>query len=459
MSQSENPEAVAYQKAQETATKGAVPETGELLDAIEGVIKRFVILSDEQRDALALWVLHAFAIDAADTTPYLAITSPEKRSGKSRLLEVLAQLVPRAMEAANISDAALFRALGGDSQPVTLLFDEIDAVFGPKQAQNKEELPGLINAGYRRGAVAWRCVGEGSKQEVSPFPVFGPKALAGIGDLPDTIADRSIPIRLRRKSRDEAVERGRFKTIKAATAPIAVAATRWAEVTTDVLREAEPSLPDELGDRAQDGAEPLFAIADLAGEKWAARSRESLIALHREREDEGASWGIQLLADTRELFGDAIELATVDLVEKLKLDNEGPWKGWGRSGDGLTPRSLAVLLKPFGIHSKPVRDGTQVFKGYKREQFEDAWGRYLSLDPSPSGYNGYKPPAEPKNGGSASVTKALLLPIENGRKPLARAVVTDVTDQHRNGGDGAVSATPEEEAELERLASEFGGDR
>lgn len=338
--QSENPEAVAYQEAVEAATKGPAPETGELLDAIEQVIKRFVILSDEQRDALALWVLHAFAIDAADTTPYLAITSPEKRSGKSRLLEVLAQLVPRAMEAANISDAALFRALGGDGLPVTLLFDEIDAVFGPRQAQNKEELRGLINAGYRRGAKAWRCVGEGSKQEAKPFPVFGPKALAGIGDLPDTVADRSVPIRLRRKSREEQVERGRFKTIKAATGPIAAAATRWAEVSTETLREAEPSLPDELSDRAQDGAEPLLAIADLAGEKWAARSRESLIALHRERGDEGASGGIQLLADIRAAFGDADKLPTVDLIEKLKLDDEGPWKAWGRAGDGITPRSL-----------------------------------------------------------------------------------------------------------------------
>lgn len=454
-----NPEAIAYEKAAEAAARGPVPETAELLDAIEGVTRRFVVISDEQRDVIALWVLHCYAIDAADTTPYLAITSPEKRSGKSRLLEVLAQLVPRAMEAANISDAALFRALGGDDLPMTLLFDEIDTVFGPRQAQSKEELRGLINAGYRRGAVAWRCVGEGSKQEVKPYPVFGPKALAGIGELPDTIADRSIPIRLRRKSTSESVERGRFRTIKAATAPLAGAAGRWADAHLETLRVAEPVLPDELSDRAQDGAEPLLAIADLAGEDWGERARAALVALHRRVGDDSASWGVQLLADTRAAFGEADRLSTADLLAVLKEDEEGPWASWGKGADGLTPRALAKLLKPFEIHSKNVHlDDGRKPKGFLREQFEDSWTRYLV-------------PNSPRNGSVAATSATLALEshkqgdsiryldppgsgFEGTANPHSRAEVAQVAAENGNGAENG--AGDDVEADLQRIAEKFG---
>jgi integrase len=60
-----------------------------LLDDVVAFIRRYVVLTDVQADTLALWTAHTHAIDAAETTPYLAITSPEKRSGKTRLLEVL----------------------------------------------------------------------------------------------------------------------------------------------------------------------------------------------------------------------------------------------------------------------------------------------------------------------------------------------------------------------------------
>jgi hypothetical protein len=158
------------------ALNGPPPDTGAMLDSLATILRRFVVLSDAQRDALALWVPHTHTIAAADTTPYISISSAEKQSGKSRLLEVLAQLVARPMEAANVSDAALFRALAGEAGPATLLYDEVDTIFGKNASTAKEEQRGLLNAGYRRGAVAWRCEGEGSKQTVKPYPVFGPKA-------------------------------------------------------------------------------------------------------------------------------------------------------------------------------------------------------------------------------------------------------------------------------------------
>src|SRR5215204_907443 len=107
------------------ALHGPPPETGELLDKIAAAISRFVALSPHQLSVVALWVLHTYAIDAADTTPYLAINSPEKRCGKSRLMEILADLVARPLQTANASVSAIFRSLGGiegDELPATILW-------------------------------------------------------------------------------------------------------------------------------------------------------------------------------------------------------------------------------------------------------------------------------------------------------------------------------------------------
>ncbi len=422
-------------------TQGPPPDTGKLLGQVASTIRRYVVVSDEQRDAQALWVLHAHAIEGADTTPYLSISSAEKQSGKSRDLEVLAQLAPRPMEAANVSDAALFRALSGDEGPATLLYDEVDSIFGKAAAKTKEEQRGLLNAGYRRGAVAWRCEGDGSKQTVTAYPVFGAKALAGIGELPETLADRSIPIRLRRRRPDEQVERGRYKAIVAACQPLREAAARWAVHYMEKLREADPELPEELSDRAQDGAEPLLAIADLAGGEWPRRARSALIELHSDKPEESESWGVRLLADIRAAYGDEDRLSTAELIERLKTDDEAPWGSWGKGDAGLTPRALARLLTPYGIHSRTIRLGTAgTARGYLSEQFQDAWERYLSPGSASQPTQRHIGSVEPKTGISYPTQDPLCVGNENPANPHSRADVSDVSAGSHNGGPGGCAS-------------------
>ena len=429
---------------------GPPPAAGALLDNIASTIRRYVVVSDAQRDAVALWVLHAHAIEIADTTPYLSISSAEKQSGKSRLLETLAQLVPRAMEAANVSDAALFRALSGDNGPATLLYDEVDALFGKQASNTKEEQRGLLNAGYRRGAVAWRCEGDGSKQTVTPYPVFGAKALAGIGQLPETLADRSIQIRLRRRRPDEKVERGRYKVIAATCEPLKRAAERWAAHCLEALREAEPELPDELSDRAQDGAEPLLAIADLAGGEWPQRAREALVELHGDQFDDAESWGVRLLTDIRRAFEDDDRLPTSALLLRLKRDDEAPWGSWGKIDGGMTPRHLASLLRPYGIHSRSVRlDDGSTPKGYHRDQFADAWERYLlpgTDSQPPQRHNGS---TEPKTGDFYPPQTELVADRKGAANPHSRAVVADVAAGSANRESGDAPREAEAEVEVE----------
>ena len=152
-------------------------------------------------------------------------------------------LVALGLRTSNISDAALFRLIE-DKHP-TLLFDEIDAVFHPKS--NREELRSLLNSGYRRGLVAHRCVGEGTRMTVKEFDPFGPKVLAGIGNLPDTVADRAFPIRLRRKSRAERVERFRIRLVREEAQPLHDALLRWSQEAVG-LADATPALPHEAAE-------------------------------------------------------------------------------------------------------------------------------------------------------------------------------------------------------------------
>ena len=247
-----------------------------LLEDVARFVRRFVVLTEIQADTLALWLAHTHATEAAETTPYLAITSPEKRSGKTRLLEVLELLAHAGLPTANTTDAALFRSISELSP--TLLLDEVDSIFSNK-ARDREDLRGLLNAGYRRGAVV-RRMGGAKMTTLETFPVYCAKAFAGIGNcLPDTILDRSISIALQRKTREETVERFRRRDVAPEGEDLRDCVADWIAPQLDWLRDERPSLPDELDDRAQDMWEPLLAIADLAGGDWPQRAWKAALEL------------------------------------------------------------------------------------------------------------------------------------------------------------------------------------
>jgi hypothetical protein len=236
--------------------------TGDLLRRVGELIARYVVLPcDEAGTALALFVLHTWAIEAAHSTPYMAIVSAEKQSGKTRLLEVAALVVQEPWHTASATEAALFRKI--EQAEPTLLLDEIDAIFG-SNTERTEPLRACLNAGNRRGASVARCVGKGTKMEVKDFSVFCPKILAGIdtGKLPETIADRAVMLRMKRRREGEHVERLRYRFAVAAAATLRADLEAWAAGAVEELRDAIPDLPDELGDRMADAWEPLFAIAD-----------------------------------------------------------------------------------------------------------------------------------------------------------------------------------------------------
>ena len=362
------------------AVRSRVGSTRVLLRAVEVVLRRYVgFTSPAQVTAIALWVLHTYVFEAFETTPYLAITSAAKRCGKSRLLELLNLLAARAWYVIEPTEATLFRTV--EKSAPTLLMDEVDATFG-KDSAVTEGLRAIYNAGYRKGATVPRCVGVG--HEVRDFAVYCPKAFAGIKSLPDTVADRSIPIVLHRRApTDRKPARFRLAKTKAELATLASALKQWGEAHVGTLAEADPELPDELSDRAQDAWEPLLAIADLAGGPWSTRARQAARELHGGVEDDDL--GTQLLMHCRDAFAGVTaiaKLSTGDLLAHLvNRGDDSPWAGWwGKDLADDRPKGpasrLARMLKPFAVKPKEIWLDGQKTRGYERAAFEVAWARY-----------------------------------------------------------------------------------
>ncbi len=330
-----------------------------------------MVLTVEQAIAIALWTAHTHTIDAADCTPYLQITSATKRAGKTRLLETLEPLVAKPWLTGRVSAAALVRKV--DAERPTLLYDESDATFKGDQ-EFAETFRGLLNSGYRASGRATICIGQGANISVKDFSTFSAKALAGIGELPGTVADRAIRIELRRRTTDEPCARWRERDGHAAAAPIRQALIAWLkrDPVLHELRSARPALPSGLDDRCADVWEPLLALADLAGADWADRARQAAIVLAGAREDTDIV--VELLRDVRDILNDSTVavIATNDLLEKLKAADDRPWATW-RHDKPITGRGLARLLGPLGIH--PTR--LERLRGYRRDAFDDAIARYL----------------------------------------------------------------------------------
>lgn len=380
-----------------------VVDGAEMLESIRQVLHQHVIADPPTFTAAALWVVHTWLMDSLSVSPLAHITAPEKRCGKTILLTALGRLAYRPLPVSNISSAALFRSM--ELWRPTLLIDEVDAFL-----KDNEEARGLINAGlYRETAFVVRTVGD--DHTPTKFSIWGAKALCGIGKLADTIEDRSIPMRMRRKKEGERVESirhsspGVWSTLQAKIA-------RWVEDNRHVVSKARPTPAGGLNDRAQDCWEPLFAIADAAGGDWSAMARSAALSLHGVQED-SPSVGVQLLRDIQAAFAarGTSRLATAELLRVLTEDDEQPWAGWNR-GREMTPRQLSTRLSEFGIRSKNLKIGTgQVNKGYDLSDFHDAFDRYLF---SPDIPKKSATPLQPhRNAGSGDFAGATVADGEN----------------------------------------------
>lgn len=357
----------------------------EILDELRAAIVKYVILPSEQAtDAVTCYIAATYGVTAWEHATRLVIMSPEKRCGKSRLLDIIEATCSKPLITVNISPAALVRSIG--DEPPTLLLDEADTIFGKKAAENNEDLRGILNAGHQRNRpyIRWDV----AARKLEECPTFSMAVLAGIGEMPDTIMDRAVQIKMRRRAKGEKVSPYRRRRDEPGLREIGNRVAGWAEHVRHQLILMEPEMPVE--DRAADTWEPLVAIADAAGGDWPQRIRAACISMVAAADEDGAdnSNAKRLLADVRTVFeaeGTRITgLYTATLIDRLTKLDGSPWENY--YGRGINSNDLASLLRTYGIKPADVREpGGKNLKGYKRDAFRDAWLRYLPRDTGDTG--------------------------------------------------------------------------
>ena len=343
------------------------------LSEVLAVIQPHVSLDRQSAIAMALWVAYSYLYDSFSISPMLCLSSPEKRCGKTTTIGVLSGLVRMPLPTSNISTAALFRVV--EEKRPTLLVDEADTFV-----KINRELRGILNSSHNR-AAAYIIRAAGGKTETRVFSTWCPKAVALIGALPETLEDRSIVVRMRRRAPNDVVRKMSPSMIEE-QAPLRSRLEGWARDNGIVLSKADPQIPDQLHDRAADNWAPLLAIADLVGGMWPQEAREAAVKLSAAvSADEGENLSLSLLRDVKTVFEQAgrPRLFTSELIHRLKGLEEGLW-GSMRGANRLDPHLLSGLLKPFEIRPTLLRIGSAVGRGYEVEDCQDAFTRYLSED-------------------------------------------------------------------------------
>jgi len=385
----------------------------QLLNYLETLLERHVVLPTWASETLALWVLHTYAFELRDVSTYLGIESPEKRCGKTTLLGVLNRLTNRPVPAANISSSAFFRVI--EEMRPTLLIDEADTFL-----RTNDELRGILNAGYARDtayvvrvtqtdAIQEPCSSRREEALSSTYPLtlnprtsdcpvrvghspvrvgpslrhfscWCPKVMAAIGRLPETLADRCIVIRMQRKTIHEECERLRNLD----TSHLREQFTRFVEQNANAIATARPAIPESLNDRAADIWEPLLALADIAGGDWPAKARraaEGLTASGHGRSPIGA-----LLFDIYAGIArkESERIFSRDLVDWLNGFTDRPWldlPGLRFVDSGkrkqMSELWLAQQLRPYGLRPRTIRIGDNIAKGYVLDEMIEVFQRYM----------------------------------------------------------------------------------
>jgi hypothetical protein len=348
----------------------------QMVADVERFIRKFVVLPEAAYLPLALWVIGTHAVDYFDCYSYLSLLSPTKRCGKTRLLEVLELLVADAWRTTAPTPAVLFRKIADGG---TLLLDEAESLNnGKSKSESTQAILSILNSGHRKGDAVWRC--EGPNHKLTEFPVYGPKAFAAIGRLPETLTDRSIVITLHRRTKGQEVARFLTRYATAEAKPIHEAVAGFASANQNVIKEAYERAIDLkfLSDRDADLWGSLFAICLVSVPDRQAELKGCAISLSARKagDDEDDSLSLKLLTDIKAVWPDGEEhIDTATLLEKLRALEESPWKVEYE----LSPRKVARMLRPFGVESRGVRIGARTPRGYDYDSLKSAFERYLEV--------------------------------------------------------------------------------
>ncbi len=345
----------------------------DVIDGAESFIRRFCILPSAAYLPLAAWAVATHMPDAFDCFPYIALLSPAKRCGKTRVLEVLELLTSKAWRGTSATSAALFRMM---KDVPTLLLDEVESLRNSKPSESAQAVLAVLNAGHRKGATVPRC--DGPEHEVRHFPVYGPKAFATIGTLPDTLSDRCIHVTMQRKTDSQTVGRFLQGRAKADAVPLQASLAKWAKTHKKAISSAYESIDDLKflsDDRDADLWMPLFSVCTVAAPGRLDELQRCALVLSGAKAagDVEDSLSLKLLADIQNVWpAGADRLTTASMLERLKDIAESPW-----AAHDLNANRLSAMLRPFAVTPRQIRIGSETSKGYMKANLQDAFSRYL----------------------------------------------------------------------------------
>jgi len=369
----------------------------KLLQTIFGTLQRFVVITDPEFITTSLWIVFVYVYELFPKLPILRLKSPTKQCGKSTLIDAIELLVVKPLVTVSVSPSALYRTI--EKFHPTILIDEADS-YG----KDNDDLRNIVNGGFERNRPAIRT----NKESLEPefFDTFGPKLLASIGPLHETIEDRSVTISMKRKPSECDVEElcdadpGVFLELRRKI-------QRWANDNKEKLKATRLVRPKALGNRLWNKWRPLLTIAavvDGSSEEtiekghWYKVALAAAIGIAKEH-DEERGISIEILDHLRTLFRKSGQefITTIDVLFDLNNDSEAPWANW-KSGEktGLTAEKLAKRLKAFGIKSEKHQMDNKEARGYFTKPFEPVFASYLGAEST-------SPPlSTPKNGSNPS---------------------------------------------------------
>jgi len=354
--------------------RGPLTDAPELLRDVEAFFKRFVVLPEICYLPITVWSLATHVFEIFHAFGYVALQSPVRGCGKTRVLEVLECICARPWRVNSVTPAVIFRKIGG-CKP-TLLLDEIEILHGKQKSENTLAVIAILNSGYRAGAVVSRC--EGKDFKVVDFPVYCPKVFACIGGMPDTVSDRCIVIRMQKALPIQKMERFSGHRIAPEAAELRKRVELEVSNMCNRICNAYEALPPLtfLRDRQEEIWQPLFATLSILDSSRMAELRRCAVALTATKtaDDEDCQTNLKLLADIRSVWPEgATNMSSTTLVECLRGLDESSWQEFD-----LNPRRLALRLRPFGIQTRTVRIGSVTMKGYAVDEFQSAFDRYLA---------------------------------------------------------------------------------
>jgi hypothetical protein len=320
---------------------------------------------------MALWLLHTHCFAAAQVTPYISIQSVQKQSGKTLCLQLLSLLSPNPALTSGVTAAVLSKRTDAAERP-TFLLDDSQITLGNRARSKNPTLRGMLVSGFQRGI--------GSSDKTRERNLFSPKAFAGIGILPEPLAERSLPIILEPVKGASTVKRFNLVRAQQEAKPLLEKLANWAKEHLAALEKAQPyeseQFPPGLTPRRQDMIEPLLQLADALGGPWPERARQTFLGLFKDQITKQNKVNLQLLSDIRAAwvhYGCPDRLATAALVTYLQNLRNRPW-----NQDGLiNAQALAAMIAVFEVKPRALRfkkdKSNPTHRGYMVHDFIPVW--------------------------------------------------------------------------------------